>query len=83
MERIETSERHRKIVKMTLELANSPDMEAIAEGVETKAQLALLLQMGFTRFQGFYFGKPAPMEHWIVRANRNSDINRPPRRMTR
>ncbi|RUO34791.1 EAL domain-containing protein [Aliidiomarina soli] len=82
VERIETSERHRKIVKMTLELANSLDMEAIAEGVETKAQLALLLQMGFTRFQGFYFGKPAPVEHWIARATTNTDTSAPPQRMT-
>lgn len=64
VERIETSERHRKIVKMTLELANSLDMEALAEGVETKAQLDLLVAMGFNQFQGFYFGKPAPVEYW-------------------
>lgn len=64
VERIESSERHRKIVKMTLELAKSLGMQAIAEGVETKEQLALLREMGFTRFQGFYFGKPAPISYW-------------------
>lgn len=64
VDRIESSERHRKIVKMTLDLANSLDMKAIAEGVETEAQLTLLKQMGFTRFQGYYFGKPAPIGHW-------------------
>ncbi len=39
-------------------------MEALAEGVETKAQLDLLIEMGFDQFQGFYFGKPAPVEYW-------------------
>lgn len=67
VERIESSERHRKIVKMTLELANALGMQAIAEGVETKAQLTLLRQMGFSCFQGYYFGKPAPIEHWTER----------------
>lgn len=72
VERIESSERHRKIVKMTLELANSLGMQAIAEGVETKAQLALLRQMGFTRFQGFYFGKPAPVSYWAEKLSRKT-----------
>lgn len=66
---IESSERHRKIVRMTLELAKSLNMQAIAEGVETKEQLALLTDMGFTRFQGFYFGKPAPISYWAGKLN--------------
>ena len=33
VERVETSERHRKIVKMTLDLAKSLEMQTIAEGV--------------------------------------------------
>lgn len=65
VDRVETSERHRKIVKMTLDLAKSLDMQTIAEGVETRAQLAVLKQMGFKHFQGYLFGKPAPIEHWI------------------
>lgn len=64
VERIESSERHRKIVKMTLELAHALGMDAIAEGVETEAQLARLTQMGFTLFQGYLFGKPAPLASW-------------------
>lgn len=69
VEHIESSERHHKIVKMTLELAKSLGMQAIAEGVETKEQLALLTEMGFTRFQGFYFGKPAPISYWAGKLN--------------
>ena len=65
VERLETSERHRKIVKMTLDLAKSLEMQTIAEGVETRAQLSVLKDMGFKHFQGYLFGKPAPIEHWI------------------
>ena len=65
VERLETSERHRKIVKMTLDLAKSLEMQTIAEGVETHAQLSELNDMGFKHFQGYLFGKPAPIEHWI------------------
>jgi len=65
VERVETSERHRKIVKMTLDLAKSLEMQTIAEGVETRAQLSVLKEMGFKHFQGYLFGKPAPIEHWI------------------
>lgn len=64
IDRVETSERHRKIVKMTLDLAKSLDMQTIAEGVETHAQLSVLKEMGFKHFQGYLFGKPAPIEHW-------------------
>ncbi|WP_236552150.1 EAL domain-containing protein [Alteromonas sp. KUL106] len=64
IDRVETSERHRKIVKMTLDLAKSLEMQTIAEGVETPAQLSVLKEMGFKHFQGFLFGKPAPIEYW-------------------
>ncbi|MDO6567850.1 bifunctional diguanylate cyclase/phosphodiesterase [Alteromonas sp. 1_MG-2023] len=64
IDRIDSSERHRKIVQMTLELAKSLDMQTIAEGVETQAQLNLLIDMGFTLFQGYLYGKPAPIEAW-------------------
>ena len=64
IDRIDSSERHRKIVQMTIELAKSLDMQTIAEGVETQAQLNLLVDMGFTLFQGYLYGKPAPIEAW-------------------
>ena len=65
VERIEHSERHRKIVQMTLELAKSLNMQTIAEGVETQTQLKLLVEMGFSQFQGYLYGKPAPIDAWM------------------
>lgn len=65
VDKIEYSERHQKIVRVTMDLAQSLNMEVIAEGVETKTQFNLLRKMGFKVFQGYYFGKPAPLETWV------------------
>lgn len=45
-------------------LGNSLDIEVVAEGVETTAQLAHLQKMGCECFQGFYFGRPRPADDW-------------------
>ncbi len=49
------------IVKTILAMAHSMDIDVIAEGVETEAQRQLLLDEGCTQFQGYLFGKPAPI----------------------
>lgn len=41
-------------------MAESLNVEVIAEGVETKEQLDYLLANGFTTVQGYYYGKPEP-----------------------
>ena len=50
------------IVDMVLGLARSLQLEVLAEGVETAAQHACLLQRGCTRFQGFLFGRPMAVD---------------------
>ena len=42
-------------------MAESLNVEVIAEGVETKEQLDYLLSNGFNIVQGFYLGKPEPI----------------------
>ena len=42
-------------------LAQSLQLQVIAEGVETRAQHALLLNNGCRRFQGHLFGRPMPV----------------------
>ena len=52
---IEHSEKDVKLVSLIIEIAKSLNIQVIAEGVETKAQLDLLKEMGCTIVQGFYF----------------------------
>lgn len=46
------------IMHAILTLARNLNLEVIAEGVETKDQIAQLLALGCTYAQGFYFAKP-------------------------
>ncbi|HTL14744.1 MAG TPA: EAL domain-containing protein, partial [Thermomonas sp.] len=47
-----------EIVRTILTLARSLDLQALAEGVETDAQLQLLVALGCTQLQGFLLGRP-------------------------
>jgi diguanylate cyclase (GGDEF)-like protein/PAS domain S-box-containing protein len=48
------------IVSAIVSLARALNLETVAEGVETSAQLKILLSYGCTRFQGNYFSAPLP-----------------------
>lgn len=48
------------VVKAILYLGKSFDMDVIAEGVETEAQLQFLRRNGCREVQGYLFGKPVP-----------------------
>lgn len=49
------------IVRTIIGMAQSMELNLIAEGVETAAQRDLLLTMGCQQFQGYLFGKPMPI----------------------
>ncbi len=49
------------IVKAIISLANGLGKRTVAEGVETKEQLAVLSAMGVDEVQGYYFSKPMPL----------------------
>ncbi|MCJ7766044.1 MAG: bifunctional diguanylate cyclase/phosphodiesterase, partial [Thiovulaceae bacterium] len=50
----------RAIVNAIISMANSLNMQTIAEGVETAEQLALLQDSGCDEVQGYYFSRPLP-----------------------
>lgn len=49
------------IAKMVVVLADSMGLEVIAEGVETQAQREALAAYGCHAYQGYLFGRPAPI----------------------
>jgi diguanylate cyclase (GGDEF)-like protein/PAS domain S-box-containing protein len=50
------------IAKMIIALADSLDLEVIAEGVETAAQLEYLAGLGCRHFQGYLFSQALPVQ---------------------
>ncbi len=56
------------IVRTILALAQSLDLQAVAEGVETEGQRQFLLDSGCTVFQGYLFGRPGPLGHTVIPA---------------
>jgi EAL domain-containing protein (putative c-di-GMP-specific phosphodiesterase class I) len=51
-----------EIIRTIIALAHNLNMDVIAEGVETLAQLAQLKDLNCEYAQGFYFGKPMERE---------------------
>jgi EAL domain-containing protein (putative c-di-GMP-specific phosphodiesterase class I) len=50
------------IASVIVALGQRMGMTVIAEGVETQAQRDFLEREGCHNFQGFYFGRPAPVD---------------------
>jgi diguanylate cyclase (GGDEF)-like protein/PAS domain S-box-containing protein len=57
---IEGSAKSLAIVQAVVQLCTALGVEALAEGVETEAQAAMLRDIGCGLAQGYYFGRPAP-----------------------
>lgn len=52
------------VVRATIAMARSLDLDVIAEGVETEEQRQLLMENGCTNYQGYLFGRPLPIEQF-------------------
>jgi diguanylate cyclase (GGDEF)-like protein/PAS domain S-box-containing protein len=61
---IATGSNDKAIVSTIIAMAKSLNMDVIAEGVETKEQLKLLMKNGCTHYQGYLFGKPVPIDEY-------------------
>jgi diguanylate cyclase (GGDEF)-like protein len=55
------------IIQTIIGMARNLELEIVAEGVETREQLAFLERHGCPLFQGFLFGKPVPLKDFEAR----------------
>ena len=60
------SRRSSAVIGAVLALANSLDIEVLAEGIETEAQHKALQAMGCAYGQGYLYGRPQPASHWLA-----------------
>ena len=64
MRDIATDPNDAAMVKAIIDMALNFHLNVIAEGVETEAQLSFLKRHGCMAYQGYLFGKPAPIEEF-------------------
>src|SRR4026209_2503851 len=62
IDQIDTNAADESIVDAILAMARSLRLKAVAEGVETKAQLEVLNKLGCNFAQGYFFSRPLPPE---------------------
>jgi diguanylate cyclase (GGDEF)-like protein len=59
------------IIRAVVAMCDSLEMTTTAEGVETAAEAKMIRDMGCTKIQGFYFGRPLPAAEALAVAQRN------------
>jgi len=59
------NENAKKVLKHSISMLKSLEMNIVAEGVETLEQANELAEMGCDFFQGFYYSKPIPGEAFL------------------
>lgn len=77
--RLETDSNSGAVVSTIVGLSRALGVNAIAEGVETESQATLLRAAGCDVFQGFLFGRPAPLkivDGKMQRAQQTADARR-------
>ncbi|HEV7245720.1 MAG TPA: EAL domain-containing protein [Shinella sp.] len=63
MSEVEASPQAKAIIRAILALGQTLRVPVLAEGVETSAQLAILLDEGCDEAQGYFLGRPMPVEN--------------------
>ena len=69
----------RGILSYIISLANWLNLKVVAEGVETKSQVAQLKDMGCSFVQGYYFSKPLDRDEFfsLLRKSKLTDMDSP------
>ena len=59
---IGTHRSDRVLISAVIKIAQSLNFEVVAEGVETPQQAEFVTEMGCDYMQGYYIGRPVPLE---------------------
>jgi EAL domain-containing protein (putative c-di-GMP-specific phosphodiesterase class I) len=62
---VATEDKARSLAAVLINMAKVLDVQVVAEGVETKAQLDVLKELGCDYIQGYYFSKPLRADDFI------------------
>ncbi len=65
IERIKGSSKGMTIVKASVRMAHELNVEVVAEGVDSAELYEFLLRCGCTRAQGYWIGRPMPLDQFI------------------
>lgn len=55
-----------QVLKAVVEMLKIMNLHIVAEGVEEKADIALMKELGVDEIQGFYYYKPMPMDEFFA-----------------
>jgi diguanylate cyclase (GGDEF)-like protein len=69
---LDTDKDNHSIAQLIIDLGRNLNMEIIAEGVETQAELDCLIEMGCYQYQGFFFCKPVPFDKLVELLSTNA-----------
>ena len=59
---IDHAPKRQRVVAGLVQLVRELGIQAVAEGIETVDEAEVCRQIGFTHAQGYFYGKPAPLE---------------------
>ena len=62
------------ILTEMMKLATSLHLDTVCEGVETEAQVRFLQEIGCSKLQGYYYGKPSPLDEMKARYEKGAWI---------
>ncbi len=60
------NDKTKAIITSTVTMAKNIDIKTLAEGVETRQQIEFLRDIGCGRLQGYYYGKPMPLNEFFT-----------------
>src|SRR6056300_69063 len=59
------------IVASIIDLGDKLNAQVVIEGVETEEELMCLRDLGASYIQGYYYSRPQPLEHWLLRGDQH------------